>query len=167
MNRDDIEKPAAAGESETVEFKRSTGQLGRAGKSLCAFLIGGGGRVVIGVTDAGKVVGQDFSDETRREIATMLSRFDPSVPVDVECVELAGGARTAIVLEARRQFLAGPFTFDGRACQRVQKTTSIMPRERRAHLEPLAMVREPIAWLDRTTTLAAQFPPGQIFREGR
>lgn len=36
----DIEQRIEAGESETLEFKKSTGQLSRAGETLCAFLNG-------------------------------------------------------------------------------------------------------------------------------
>lgn len=37
MFMDDIEKLAAAGESDTVEFKKTTGTLRSAFESLCAF----------------------------------------------------------------------------------------------------------------------------------
>lgn len=37
-------------ESETLELKRSTAELRRAGETLCAFLNGEGGQVVIGVS---------------------------------------------------------------------------------------------------------------------
>ncbi|HID75188.1 MAG TPA: transcriptional regulator, partial [Planctomycetaceae bacterium] len=38
------------GESETVEFKKSTAQLRRAMETLCGMLNRNGGRVLIGVT---------------------------------------------------------------------------------------------------------------------
>ena len=38
MELKEIQHLAAAGESETVEFKKSTAQLPRAGETLCAFL---------------------------------------------------------------------------------------------------------------------------------
>lgn len=41
----------ASGESETVEFKKSTAQLARCGETLSAFLNGQGGRVFIGITN--------------------------------------------------------------------------------------------------------------------
>ena len=44
------------GESETVEFKRSTGQSTTAAKTLCAMLNGTGAMVLFGVTDKGKTV---------------------------------------------------------------------------------------------------------------
>jgi len=275
MNPADIEHLVALGESEIVEFKRSTGQLSRAGETLCAFLNGQGGTIIIGATDAGSLVGQEVSDKTRRDLAAMLQRFEPPAPVEVDFVDLADGASKLIVLQARPQGDALPFTFDGRAHERVQSTTSVMPqaryqamllersharlrwenmpavgvrlehldheeilrtrdaaiRQRRIsagtstdvgdildrlglrrdgvitqaaqilygtrylpdypqgmlkmgrfrgtkitgdildnrqdHLHAFAIVREAIAWLDRTLPLAAHFPPGEIFREDR
>ena len=44
MDLRELQSIVAAGESETVEFKKSTAQLPRAGETLCAFLNGNGGR---------------------------------------------------------------------------------------------------------------------------
>jgi ATP-dependent DNA helicase RecG len=126
----DIKQLLATGESETLELKRSTGQLKRAGETLCAFLNGQGGKVVIGATDIGQVVGQIVSDKTRREIAAMLDRFEPPAPVEIAYVDLPDGEKKVIVLEARPQDEARPFAFGGRAYQRVQSTTSVIPQER-------------------------------------
>lgn len=64
LNLAELEQLVATGESETLEFKRSTAELRRAGEALCAFLNGEGGQVVIGVAPEGKVVGQQVSDNT-------------------------------------------------------------------------------------------------------
>ncbi len=60
----------AQGESETLEFKRSTAELRRAGETLCAFLNGEGGQVLIGVGPDGKIVGQQVADIKRLEEVT-------------------------------------------------------------------------------------------------
>ena len=86
--------------------------------------------MVTGATDDGKVVGQDVSDKTRREIARMLDSFEPPAPVDVEFVDLPDRSKKVIVLEAKPPGEARPFTFDGRAYQRVQTTTSGGARNR-------------------------------------
>jgi len=126
----DLERLIVGGESETLELKRSTGQLNRAGQTLCGFLNYAGGNVVIGVTDDGRIVGQEVSDKTRRELALMLGRFEPPALVQTRFVELPDGGRKVIVLEAQQQEDARPFMFDGRAYQRVQTTTSVMPQDR-------------------------------------
>ena len=125
-----IGRTITGGESATLEFKKSTGQLNRAGETLCAFLNGNGGTVIVGVTPEGRIVGQAVTDKTRREIAAMLDRFEPPPLVGVEYVDLPDGNKKLIVLEARLQGEARPFTFDGRPYQRVETTTSRMPQER-------------------------------------
>jgi len=45
------------GESETLEFKRSTGELRPGMETICAFLNGQGGRVLFGVSNSGRIQG--------------------------------------------------------------------------------------------------------------
>jgi predicted HTH transcriptional regulator len=73
----------AQGESETLELKRSTAELKRAGETLCAFLNGDGGNVLIGVGPDGRLVGQEVADITLRDIAAMLGRFEPPARVEM------------------------------------------------------------------------------------
>ena len=129
LNLLDLEHRIAAGESEDLEFKKSTGQLNRAGETLCAFLNAKGGTVLIGVTAAGKTVGQEVSDKTEREIAGVLQRFEPPAPIEVDLVELPEAGRKLIVLQARPPADARPFTFDGRPYVRVRSTTSVMSQD--------------------------------------
>ena len=60
MKLHELESFVAAGESETMEFKETTGQRGKACRTLCAFLNGNGGIVVFGVSRKGKLVGQGW-----------------------------------------------------------------------------------------------------------
>lgn len=46
MDFETLTRLVAAGESETIEFKKSTAQLTRAGEALCGFLNGSGGQVL-------------------------------------------------------------------------------------------------------------------------
>jgi ATP-dependent DNA helicase RecG len=78
-----IEPRISGGESATLELKESTGQLNRAGETLCAFLNGDGGTMIVGVTPEGRIVGQELTDKTRCEIAAMLDRFEPPPLVEV------------------------------------------------------------------------------------
>ena len=69
---DDIEQLTSLikqGESHTLEFKKSTANLQSAFETICAFLNGDGGIVLIGVTDDGQLIGQDVADSTRLSIA--------------------------------------------------------------------------------------------------
>jgi len=53
MQLQDVEKLIRNGESETVEFKESTGQRTTAAETLCGMLNGAGGMVIFGVTGKG------------------------------------------------------------------------------------------------------------------
>ncbi len=57
----------------------------------------------------------------------MLDRFEPPAAVDVAIVDLPDRSLPLVVLKARLQEEARPFTFSGRPYQRVQTTTSVMP----------------------------------------
>ena len=56
-------------ENERVELKETTGQLERGMETLCAFLNGTGGTVLFGITDKGRIIGQEVADNTKRNIA--------------------------------------------------------------------------------------------------
>lgn len=127
MTREDLERLVAAGESETVEYKRSTGQLTRACETLCAMLNRGGGTVLIGVTDEGKVVGQEVADSTRRAVAAALADLHPDAPVRVETVAV-DAERQVVVLRAEPRAGSGPWVYRGRPWARVGSTTSHMPQ---------------------------------------
>lgn len=130
MDLKELARIVAAGESETVELKKSTAQLPRAGETLCGFLNGRGGLVVIGVPPNGEIVGQEVTDKTQQEIARTLDRFEPPAPVQTRVVALSGTQRSVVVLQAPCIADARPFTYDGRPHQRVGTTTSRMPQDR-------------------------------------
>ncbi len=127
---DDVARLAASGESETLEFKSTTGQLTRAGETLCAFLNARGGMVLIGVTPERKIHGQQVSDRTMQEISNVLQKIEPPPPVDVECIPVPDTDRQVVVIRAASPSDTRPFTFDGRPFQRIGTATSVMPQER-------------------------------------
>lgn len=59
-------------ESETVEFKKSTAQLGRGLKAACAFSNHRGGTIYFGINDHGEIIGQDVSDATLKNISSKI-----------------------------------------------------------------------------------------------
>lgn len=116
-------------ESDTVEFKETTGQLERGVETLCAFLNGAGGTVLFGVTDKGKIIGQEVSDKTRRDIAEALRRIEPFATVEVSCIDIPDTEKSIIALSAEGQRYMRPFSYKGRAYQRIESVTSVMPQE--------------------------------------
>ncbi|MGC9423806.1 ATP-binding protein [Vibrio sp.] len=117
----------SVGESETVEFKKSTAQLRRAAETLCGMLNSSGGRVLIGVTPEGRIVGQTVSDKTIREVAEVLQKFEPPASIAQERVNVSDH-KVVLVLEAIPNPESRPYVFDGRPYRRIGSTTSIMPQ---------------------------------------
>jgi len=117
------------GESDSVEFKKSTGQLSRAAETLCAFLNGHGGVVVIGVSPDKKVIGQIVADRTLQDLAQCFRRFEPTAPTQTHRVPLPDSDREVLVLQADASYENRPFAFDGRPYERIGSTTSVMPQE--------------------------------------
>lgn len=75
MTIENVHDSADSGESAQVEFKRTTGTLAAAAKTVCGMLNGEGGYVLIGVRDDGSVLGQEVADRTRREVARSDGAF--------------------------------------------------------------------------------------------
>ena len=80
MKLEQLKALVRKGESGLLEFKKSTAQLSTTMQTVCAFLNSEvGGTVLIGVTDEGKIIGQQVSDATQKEIAGELSKIEPHV----------------------------------------------------------------------------------------
>lgn len=84
MDIEQIRKLVEKGETENLEFKRSTGQLERAMKTTCAFLNGFGGTVLIGVKENGEIIGQNVGEGTIHDIIDHLSHIEPPPPVSTD-----------------------------------------------------------------------------------
>ncbi|MDR1062740.1 MAG: putative DNA binding domain-containing protein, partial [Azoarcus sp.] len=116
----------ASGESATLEFKKSTAEKDRACRTLCAFANGQGGRVLFGVTPAGKAVGQTVNDRTLEELAQAFQNFEPPLFPTVDRVPVEGGREVLVVNVAH----SGRVTnYRGVSYERVLNTTRVMPRE--------------------------------------
>lgn len=118
---------AAEGELERLEFKKSTGDLRGAMESLCGFLNGAGGQVLLGVNSQGKPIGQAVSDATLREVAAELAKLDPPATIIQTRIPVAPDADVLILETSTRP--AAPYTYTGRPFQRVGNTTSLMPQQ--------------------------------------
>ncbi len=127
MNITELRELVSSGESETVEFKKSTAQLRRAAETLCGMLNGTGGRVLIGITPEGRILGQTVSDKTIREVAELLQKFEPPASIVQVRVDIADN-KAVLILEARPNPESRPYVFDGRPYQRIGSTTSTMPQ---------------------------------------
>ena len=87
----------ASGESETLEFKTTTGTRREAVATVCAMLNQRGGHVVFGVSPDGAAVGQQVSERTLEELGAEIQRIDPPAFPEIERVRLSGGLEVVAV----------------------------------------------------------------------
>jgi ATP-dependent DNA helicase RecG len=113
------------GESEQLEFMEVV-RTESIAKTLCSFLNGSGGRVVIGVTDDGKVIGLENVPEIEQELKEFLvTAIVPDSPINYFVENI--GQKQVLVLKVwggSKQ----PYIFDGSIFYRrgagTQKATS-------------------------------------------
>ena len=130
MNATALRTLIAAGESLTLELKKSTAEKDRACRSLCALANGQGGQVVFGVTPAGKVVGQKVTDRTLEELAQEFQGFEPPLQPHVQRLLVSQGdeAGLEVLLVQVERSTQTPVSFRGVPYERVLNTTRVMPR---------------------------------------
>lgn len=137
MTVQEVEALAAEGESETLEFKETTGQRTAAAKTVSAMLNGRGGMVLFGVNPTRRVVGMDVVEKTSEDVVHELKKIEPFVPISPEPVRLPTG-RDVLVLSVpvgRDR----PYTYGGRPYVRQGPVTSEMTRD---HFEQLLETRK-------------------------
>ena len=128
---EEITHLTASKESNSLEFKETTGQLTRGMESGCAFMnSANGGYLLFGINDKGKITGQEVSDKTKKEIAGALRKFEPAIFVDVQYIPIPTHKdKYIIAIHFEDIFNRKPYLFDGRAYVRIESTTSIMSQE--------------------------------------
>ena len=127
MTLDNILALAAAGESETTEFKESTGRRREAAQTLCAMLNSQGGRVIFGVTPDGRVAGQQVSDKTIEDIVAEIQLIDPPAfpTIDRVPVDVSHEAVAVTVMPGHTR----PYRYKGEAYRRVGNTNLKMSQD--------------------------------------
>ncbi|MBI2837903.1 MAG: putative DNA binding domain-containing protein [Acidobacteria bacterium] len=124
-----LHRALAEGEGPRIEFKRSTGELKEGMQTLCGFLNGQGGTAFFGVRPDGTAEGQEISDRTLRDIAQAADRFEPAVHLSIQRSNKKAG-REVIAIKVDALPGRGPYTYDGRAYERVGSTTRRMPQSK-------------------------------------
>jgi ATP-dependent DNA helicase RecG len=126
LNIQELKQLASSGESERLEFKRTTGQRSEATKSICGMLNGTGGVVLFGVTDKREIRGQKISAKTIEDIVAEHRRIEPPVFPEILTITLDDGNQViAILVHAG----GGPYTYNGRPYIRYGPVTTVMPKE--------------------------------------
>src|ERR1700722_5609709 len=103
MTREKLQAIATAGESELVEFKRTTGERKEGCQTLCAMLNHRGGRVYFGIDAKGKIVGQDVVDKTVEDVTQEIKHIDPPVFPTLDRMPVDGGREVLIVTVCQGQ----------------------------------------------------------------
>lgn len=127
MTPNQITAWAAAGESETMEFKLTTGERREAAMTLCAMLNHRGGRVIFGINPKGVVTGQKVADHTLEQVAQEIKEIDPPVFPSIDRVEVSPGLGVVVVTVTTGQ--NRPYSYRGHAYRRVGNTSPVMSRD--------------------------------------
>ena len=125
---DQLKAWIALGESETQEFKETTGQRGEACRTLCAMLNHRGGRVAFGVDKRGRLVGQQVTDKTLEDVAQEIRQHitPPFFPA-IDRVVVADDREALVVTVDRGP--RRPYFFRDKPYRRLGTTTSEMDRD--------------------------------------
>ena len=103
---------AAAGESETPEFKSATGVRREAARTVCAMLNQNGGHVLFGVLPDGKVVRQHVSERTIEQLSAEFATIDPPAFPEIERIRVREALEVTMAISANRG-QAGPLCTAG------------------------------------------------------
>ena len=117
----------ARGESENIEFKKSTSSLREGIESVCAFANHRGGYLIFGINDNGTIIGQQVGDDTIKNIANAVKlNTDPKLYPGIEKIEIEGKICILVIIE---ESPLKPHLAYGRAYQRVGSTNQKLDRE--------------------------------------
>lgn len=113
-------------ESTKIEFKKSTAELRQALEDICAFANNGEGVLYFGITDDGKVTGQDVSDKTIQKVSTsILSSIEPRVYPNIYEEMISG--KTVLIVEVKNG-PDRPYFYKGKAFKRVGTSNAYLSR---------------------------------------
>ena len=127
MTLDEIINLVAQGESETLEFKKTTGERVEAAKTACAMLNRRGGVVLIGVTKEGNITGQQVGDSTIERVVEELRNIDPPVFPTIDRVPIGSGGAVLMIQVSRG--VMRPYTHRNIPYQKVGNTTRRMTQD--------------------------------------
>ena len=130
MILDDVKVLAAAGESETLEFKETTGGRHGAAMTVCAFLNQrSGGMVLFGVTPDGRVIGQQVGKDTLEDLSADFQQIDPPAYPKIDCIR--ANSNLEVIVVSVREGALRPYTYKNKAYRRVGSTTLTMSADER------------------------------------
>lgn len=132
MTFEDIQEIIAKDEHRCLELKKTTGELQDGMHSACAFLNTEGGLLIFGVAPTSlKILGQQVTDNTQREIAQALAGLYPAVEVKPEYIDVPGrnGDQLIVMHFCGWKWGQMPYTYRGCPYYKNESTTQVMPQE--------------------------------------
>ena len=132
MTFEDIQEIIAKDEHRCLELKKTTGELQDGMHSACAFLNTEGGLLIFGVAPTSlKILGQQVTDSTQREIAQALAGLYPAVEVKPEYIDVPGrnGDQLIVMHFSGWRWGQMPYTYRGCPYYKNESTTQVMPQE--------------------------------------
>lgn len=126
MDEATLRELIALGEGQTIEFKKSTGQLRRAVETVTAFANTDGGHILIGVRKDETIEGVQIGAKTREQVVNKITHNTDSVIYpSFEVVQV--GQRSVIVVSVD-EIPNKPYSAFGRYFKRVGPNTVQMDR---------------------------------------
>jgi len=132
MTIEDIKQLISKDENRSLELKKTTGELKEGMHTACAFLNTDGGWLIFGIAPRSlKIIGQEVTDNTQREIAQALTGLEPFVDVRVEYVDVPDLPGNQVIVIYFEPFVWGrqPYTYHGCPYYKIESTTKVMPRD--------------------------------------
>ena len=132
MTFEDIQEIIAKDEHRCLELKKTTGELQDGMHSACAFLNTEGGLLIFGVAPTSlKILGQQVTDSTQREIAQALAGLYPAVEVKPEYIDVPGrnGDQLIVMHFSGWKWGQMPYAYRGCPYYKNESTTQVMPQE--------------------------------------
>jgi ATP-dependent DNA helicase RecG len=132
MTASDLSGLIQAGESDTVEFKQSTGEIREIVETVSAFANTQGGTILIGVVNAGEVLGLTLGKDMLESLANRIQqqtdpkRFPALTTADVE-------HKTVVVVRVDESPLK-PVLVQGRGFKRVGRSNHVLSSQEVAQL---------------------------------
>jgi ATP-dependent DNA helicase RecG len=126
MDLKQLKSLVTQGESEILEFKRTTRERREAMHTLCAMLNHRGGRVLFGVEPSGSIIGQQVSDHTIEEVAQEIQQIEPTIFPQIDRIDVKPGYQVLSVYVTTGPNV--PYSYKGQAYRRMGNTSPKLSR---------------------------------------
>ena len=132
MTIEDVKTIIHGDETRTLEMKKTTGELKDGMRSVCAFLNTAGGWLFFGIAPTTlKILGQEVTDNTRKEIAREIAKLEPMIDLPIEYIDVPDRPDFQVIAihVNAAGYWSSPYTYDSKPYIRIESTTAVMPRD--------------------------------------